>query len=198
MKRRVALLICWPAGLAAMGPTPARAQARPDASAGAAVYARTCGRCHNPRSPVERRDREWTVIISHMRVRGNLSGRDARAVLGFLQAMNQVGPAAPPPVAAGVPGAPSPVVAALDSNLAAQGKALTQQFACAACHAIGSSTTGTLGPNLNTVLKRRTPDYILAKLANPRGDNPNSAMPQFPLTPEQRRAILEYLRTLER
>jgi mono/diheme cytochrome c family protein len=166
---------------------------------GAQVYARTCGRCHNPRSPLERTDREWTVIVSHMRVRGNLDGRDSRAVRAFLQAMNEsgAGTGATPPAAA-APAAGVEPSATIDAKLADEGKALTQRFNCAACHQIAASTAGTLGPNLNTVLKRRTPAYVLNKLADPRFDNPGSLMPQFGLTPEQRRAILEYLRTLAR
>jgi len=49
---------------------------------------------------------------------------------------------------------------------------------------------------LNTVLQRRSPEYVLHKLADPKFDKPASTMPQFPLTDAQRRAILEYLRTL--
>jgi hypothetical protein len=47
------------------------------------------------------------------------------------------------------------------------------------------------------VLQRRSPDFVLHKLADPRFDNPASAMPQFPLNDHERRAILEYLRTIE-
>ncbi len=57
-------------------------------AAGAAVYGSMCGRCHNARSPLERTDREWVVIIAHMRVRGNLTGPQVRDVLAFLQATN--------------------------------------------------------------------------------------------------------------
>jgi mono/diheme cytochrome c family protein len=55
---------------------------------GAAVYGSMCGRCHNVRSPLERTDREWVVIIAHMRVRANLTGGQVRDVLAFLQATN--------------------------------------------------------------------------------------------------------------
>jgi hypothetical protein len=49
---------------------------------------------------------------------------------------------------------------------------------------------------LNTVFSRRSPDYVLKKLAEPRFDNEKSLMPKLPLTDEQQRAILEYLRTV--
>jgi len=105
-----------------------------------------------------------------------------------------------PPLAAPGKGRPAPGAGApsgpVDSKLAAQGKALTEQYGCTACHVIGASTTGKLGPDLNTVLTRRSGDYVLQKLANPRFDNDKSLMPQLPLNDAQRRAILEYLRSL--
>lgn len=167
---------------------------------GAQVYARTCGRCHNPRSPLERADRDWTVIVSHMRVRGNLTGAESRAVREFLQAMNArpqpatepaAGPGMETPVPAGISGA-------VDNAMADRGRELVARFSCAACHRIGDQTAGTLGPDLNTVLKRRTPEYVLQKLATPTFDNANSMMPQAGLTADQRRAVLEYLRTVQR
>lgn len=55
---------------------------------GAAMYGATCGRCHYARSPLERTDRQWVVIMTHMRVRANLTGQQARKVLAFLMATN--------------------------------------------------------------------------------------------------------------
>lgn len=55
---------------------------------GAVVYGRSCARCHNLRAPSERSDREWRVIVSHMRSRANLTRDDARSVLAFLRATN--------------------------------------------------------------------------------------------------------------
>ena len=57
-------------------------------AAGARVYGDVCGRCHNPRSPLERSDRAWVLIANHMRVRGNLTGKEARSVIAFLQSTN--------------------------------------------------------------------------------------------------------------
>ncbi|HEY6101814.1 MAG TPA: cytochrome c [bacterium] len=166
-------------------------------SDGGEVYARTCGRCHNARPPVERTDGEWTVIVAHMRVRGNLTGREERAVRAFLQAMNRPAVDQSERGEQAVAAAPVSLPDTIDQVLADSGRALTQRYGCAACHQLGVATSGTLGPNLNTVLTRRTPDYILEKLANPRFDNANSLMAQLPLSPDDRRAILEYLRTLK-
>ncbi len=55
---------------------------------GGELYAQHCGRCHEPRPPAERTDREWKTLLLHMRVRTNLPGKDARKILEFMQAMN--------------------------------------------------------------------------------------------------------------
>jgi mono/diheme cytochrome c family protein len=56
---------------------------------GAKVYAANCGNCHSERYPSERNDKEWSIIVMHMRVRANLTGAEARAVLEYLQANNK-------------------------------------------------------------------------------------------------------------
>jgi mono/diheme cytochrome c family protein len=56
---------------------------------GAKVYAANCGSCHSERYPSERTDKEWSVIVMHMRVRANLTGAEARAVLEYLRANNK-------------------------------------------------------------------------------------------------------------
>jgi mono/diheme cytochrome c family protein len=114
--------------------------------------------------------------------------RDLSAFLRTLHAA-ATAPAVPQPrPAAGLP----PV----DFALARQGRTLAEQSGCAGCHPLGASTAGKLGPDLNAVLQRRSPDYVLRKLGDPRFDNAKSVMPKLPLTEDQRRAILEYLRTL--
>ena len=57
-------------------------------NAGARVWARNCIRCHNIRTPASFSDREWAIIVHHMRVRANLTGEQQKAVLRFLQAAN--------------------------------------------------------------------------------------------------------------
>lgn len=76
-------------GLAPQGQEPASA-GRDQAlvAYGAEVYGYSCGRCHNPRAAAERSDEEWAAILTHMRVRANLTGRQARAVMAFLTALN--------------------------------------------------------------------------------------------------------------
>ncbi|MEE8459249.1 MAG: hypothetical protein V3S08_05215 [Phycisphaerales bacterium] len=57
-------------------------------NAGARVWARNCIRCHNIRSPASFSDRQWGIIVHHMRVKANLTGEQQEAVLRFLQAAN--------------------------------------------------------------------------------------------------------------
>ncbi len=62
----------------------------PDAPirAGALLWSQNCARCHNLRNPMERSDREWDIIVHHMRVRGNLTTEEHRLILAFLQSSN--------------------------------------------------------------------------------------------------------------
>lgn len=55
---------------------------------GAQTWSENCMRCHNLRPPRERSDREWDIIVHHMRVRANLTAEEHRLILEFLQAAN--------------------------------------------------------------------------------------------------------------
>ena len=55
---------------------------------GALLWSQNCARCHNLRNPSERNDREWEVIVHHMRVRANLTAEEHRLILAFLQSAN--------------------------------------------------------------------------------------------------------------
>ena len=55
---------------------------------GARLWADNCGRCHNMRDPKELRDDQWRAVVSHMRVRGGLTGQETRDILAFLQGSN--------------------------------------------------------------------------------------------------------------
>lgn len=92
------------------GSTELRAQ-----ESGVELWGRTCGRCHNARPVHERTDREWAIIMNHMRARANLTKSGAQAILEFLQAANgsEAAAAAPTPsaeaesVATETPGRPA-------------------------------------------------------------------------------------------
>jgi mono/diheme cytochrome c family protein len=166
---------------------------------GAAVYGNMCGRCHNPRSPLERDDRDWVAIINHMRIRGNLTGGQVRSVLAFLQATNS-DPSQPSPAAVGgeatarhVEVTDAPI--ATDPELIAAGERLTTEKACIGCHIIGSGG-GNVGPSMNGITDRREPRFLRQKLVDPTFDNTTSMMPNFGLTADEIEAILAYLVTL--
>jgi cytochrome c5 len=59
--------------------------AAPATKGRAQIWAETCNRCHNTRSPDSYSGKEWSVVMTHMRVRGYLTGEDQRAILEFLQ-----------------------------------------------------------------------------------------------------------------
>lgn len=198
-RRQRILRVCIGLGLIlALNGTHAGAQDADLVSQGAKVYGNTCGSCHNARSPLERTDRQWTVIINHMRVRANLTGSDTRAVLAFLQATNSdpgvqvpLGAAAPTTTGEGVSDAPA------DPALAPAGESLVAPKACLGCHIIGTAG-GQVGPSLNGVVDRKGARFVRQKLLDPTVDNSTSMMPNFGLTEEQVEALTAYLATLNR
>ncbi len=60
---------------------------------GAKYYSDNCARCHNARAPTEHRDRDWSIIITHMRITAGLPGQQARDIYAFMAASNN-----PPPL----------------------------------------------------------------------------------------------------
>ena len=62
-----------------------------DLSAGkgdAQLWAESCVRCHNVRSPSIYSDAEWDVAMHHMRIRANLTAEESTKVLEFLKSAN--------------------------------------------------------------------------------------------------------------
>lgn len=55
---------------------------------GAKAWANNCASCHNLRPAKEFRDDQWRVIMSHMRIRADLTGQETRDILKFLQENN--------------------------------------------------------------------------------------------------------------
>jgi len=67
------------------------AEDKPDPMAiarGAKSWAENCARCHNPRDPKDFRDDQWKIIMTHMRIRAGLTGKEANEILKFLQVSN--------------------------------------------------------------------------------------------------------------
>ena len=55
------------------------------ALSGEELWSMNCRRCHNIQPSTMYSDAQWEVILHHMRVRGNLTGADTRAILEFLK-----------------------------------------------------------------------------------------------------------------
>ena len=74
-------LLALPAGVS--GQDPAKV------AEGARTWAQNCTRCHNARSPLERNDSDWAIIVGHMRARANLTKRQATMITIYLQTINR-------------------------------------------------------------------------------------------------------------
>jgi hypothetical protein len=51
----------------------------------AEVWSQSCSRCHNLREPSYYTPGQWTLVMQQMRVRGYLTGEEARRVTAFLK-----------------------------------------------------------------------------------------------------------------
>lgn len=64
------------------------ARATVPARSGAQLWSENCAACHNMRPPGTYSDSQWAVSTHHMRILGNLTGQEERAILQFLQSAN--------------------------------------------------------------------------------------------------------------
>lgn len=55
---------------------------------GAKLWSDNCMRCHNARSSMERNDQDWKTIVTHMRVRANLTKSESEAIVAYIQLTN--------------------------------------------------------------------------------------------------------------
>jgi cytochrome c553 len=55
---------------------------------GAQLWAESCVRCHNVRSPSVYSDGGWEVAMHHMRIRANLTAAESTKILEFLKSAN--------------------------------------------------------------------------------------------------------------
>ncbi len=60
----------------------------PSVNGGAKLWAQNCIRCHNIRNPASLSDRQWEIVLHHMRVRANLTAQEHELILEFLKAAN--------------------------------------------------------------------------------------------------------------
>ncbi len=167
------LLACGVLGLEALADP-----GSPEVSRGARLYSDNCGRCHNARSPRELDDRDWPIVITHMRLTGGIPGDQARAITAFLMASNN-----PPPEP----------TAETRKSLALSGAELIETYGCRGCHVI-QGEGGQAGPSLDGVFERRDEDWVRAQIRDPRSHNPNTVMPDFGFTKDQVEAMVQVLR----
>ena len=73
----------------ASAPAPWWAKTEASEKGGAELWAETCSRCHNLRSPSSYGPAQWEVAVYDMRVRANLTGEEQRKILEFLKAASQ-------------------------------------------------------------------------------------------------------------
>ncbi len=164
-------------------------------AAGARVYGNVCGTCHNARSPLERNDSQWAIIMNHMRVRANLTGHQSRAVLAFLQATNGIPSVTDAGAVAPAEDEAEVSDAVPDLTLAPEGEVLVAQKACLGCHIIAGAGAQ-IGPSLDGVVGRKGAGFVRQKLKDPKFNNSTTMMPNFGLTDEQVEALTAYLATL--
>ena len=155
---------------------------------GAELFSRTCQRCHNPRGPAERTDREWVIIMQHMQTRANLTRKQARLVRDFLLASND---------ADLVPGRlrsdlETPEVT---DDLIEKGRLVYQGAGtCFACHG-GNLEGGPIAPSLSDdQWKNGSGDYA-SILETIRNGVPGTAMAAYPggITDEQAQQVAAYV-----
>jgi len=146
---------------------------------GAKLYSENCGRCHNPRPASDYTKKEWSVVMPHMREKAHMTGKESLAVEAFLAST----------LTADVRNEPQ----VLDENAPQKsGEALITQFGCQGCHQVKGSG-GKLGPSLDGIVEDKGREFILKKLKDPKFNNTSSAMPQFPMTEEDMKTIINYM-----
>lgn len=72
--------------LAVVGTTSAANENTGNAENGAKLWADTCMRCHNLRTPSSLSKSNWSISMKHMRVRAGLTGQETRDILAFILA----------------------------------------------------------------------------------------------------------------
>ena len=158
------------------------AERQGDPARGARLYASNCNRCHNLRSANELGDREWSIVVAHMRAVAGLPGDQARDIEAFLQRANNP---------------PRPTLPDVAAGTALSGPDLIERYACRGCHVIGG-TGGAAGPSLDSVFDRRDVDWVRIQIRSPRQHNPATVMPDLALTNAEVEVLINTLRRSRR
>ncbi len=129
---------------------------------------------------------------THSRMPGfRLSKEEAGWITEFLYTQRS-GPAVEPPVEA------APEASTPGSTISEEARRLFQEeYGCIACHRIGDSAGGVIGPNLGGTGNRLQPDWIREWLASPESFLPETIMPHFDLAPHHAELIARWLQSQE-
>jgi cbb3-type cytochrome oxidase cytochrome c subunit len=73
-----------------------------------------------------------------------------------------------------------------------EGQRLFEEKGCSACHSIGGHG-GKIGPALDNVGVRRTPEWMMQHFRDPQAVSPGSVMPRFGFTESEARALTDFL-----
>lgn len=135
---------------------------KPQELSGSELWSQNCGRCHNYRGIHEFDDAQWEVIVSHMRSVGNIPGKEARAILKFLQQGNN-----PPsePILKVVPKKMevSSIGEMMESADISKGKALYETY-CTSCHGMSGKGDGPAAVSLRPKPKNLTDSAYMSSL----------------------------------
>jgi ubiquinol-cytochrome c reductase cytochrome b subunit len=174
----------------------------PEELAGVGFFRKeNCSSCHNlgggqgnkagpdlASSPTKR-DAAW--LIAHFKQPSTiapgssmppiqLSDRQLNALASFLLKIN-------PKNAEKLQGAPA---------IAADGAVIYQQFNCGACHQVNGMGMK-LGPPLNGLARRRSPDWVMGHFLDPKKFSPGSTMPPYKLAAKDNERLTTYLMALD-
>lgn len=74
--------------IAALGVLGVASLAQSGEQTGDKIFRDNCTKCHTERSPMEKTDKEWRVVVTHMRTIAQLTAKEANLVLKYLQENN--------------------------------------------------------------------------------------------------------------
>lgn len=150
---------------------------------------------------VQRRGKEWIAIFladpqamfpgERKMVNYHFDDAQIRDVIAFLEWIGGIDTNGFPPK----PDLALPVAVAVANANVAPPPAIFGTV-CVACHAVGGKG-GAVGPALDGVAHRKTPQELDRWLADPASVKPGTAMPKLPLDDSTRAALVAWLSTLK-
>lgn len=151
---------------------------------------------------VERRGKEWIALFlrdpeamfpgERRMVNYHFDDTQIREVIAFLEWIGGIDTSGFPPK----PDLAPPATVAVVSRAETATPPPIFGTVCVACHAVGGKG-GAVGPALDGVANRKTPQELDRWLANPQALKPGTAMPNLNLDDSTRAALVAWLSTLQ-